>query len=453
MSLRYTHNASKFNCSIVFASWSIHHSRKSLTPLEELHLLQRGTKFSIDWEPPFDRGMMWSPVEVVGTLFQNPLLLTIFLYIVEQSQMRLPLALTDQVSVYERFIDLWITRELGRLERDSSGGSRTERETIRKAWQLTAWEIYKRRFSGESIDKSQLQDLVVAAGFPHTLIQAPVYWDFLDIRPHTGQVLGMFHEQFMEHLLASEIVSSSRDARYPFPEFLQYEMRYEINKIVRALWKHEKNADIARILDNLWAVYEKFLNDGQAPGTAIRNHAMYYVGRLPDPKAKQKLVIANSVEKDVFVKLAIAFGLIKLEDYQVENDLFERLTTCDDWDAANRGYHLVYFGDWILKGEVPPYQDDGTRAWARTLKALLRHIQNTERRHVALRRIELLTIRRFLEVRASRGPMNEQHLQVVIKSVKGMKDNPPGFLDKVVRELRKLETAFGSVGEGAQSKL
>ena len=85
MSLRYTHSASKFNCSIVFASRSIHHSRKSLAPLEELHLLQRGTKFSIDWEPPFDRGMMWSPVEVVGTLspqlmhFPNELnLLTVF---------------------------------------------------------------------------------------------------------------------------------------------------------------------------------------------------------------------------------------------------------------------------------------------------------------------------------------------------------------------------------------
>ena len=384
-------------------------------------------------------------------IFQNPLLLTMFLYVVEQSGMTLPLDLTDQVSVYDRFIDLWITRELGRLGRNSSEGSRIERETIRKAWQLTAWEIYKRRFTGESMDKSHLQDVVVAAGFPRALLQIPVYWDFLDIRPHTGRVLGMFHEQFLEHLLASEIVSSSKDGRHPFPEFLQHEIRYEINKIVRALWKHENRATITAILENLWAVYEKTLLSNNEPvGIAIRNHAMYYIGRLPDPEAKQKLVFADSVEKDPFVKLAIAFGLIKLEDYQVENELFEKLTSSDEWDAVNRGYHLVYFGDWILKDELPPYLDDGARMWTRTLQALLRHIQSTEKRHVALRRIELLTIRRFMEVRTSRGPMNKQDLRVISESVAGMKGGPHGFLEKVVQELRKLETVFETVGEAPE---
>ena len=382
-------------------------------------------------------------IEEMEEIFENPLLLTMFLWIVEESEMTLPLDVKDQVSVYNRFIDLWIKRELARARRNGLKITENYAEIIKRAWQLTAWIIYKRRFTGEAINKIQLEEslLSVDRRFKEVL-SIPGYWDFLDIRLHTEEIRGMFHEQFMEHILAKEIISCCKEERDPFPDFLKYEIRYEINKIIRALWTHEAREGIEKMLKNLWQVYEGLLTKNDASSIAIRNHAMYYIGRIPDPKAKEKLKAANTMERETFVKLSIAFGLMKLEDYGMEDELFEKLKNDEKWDEANRGYHLVYYGDWILKDEEPPYRDNGTKTWGRTLKALLRHIQSQERRHVALRRIELFTIRRFIEVRGSCNPMTKDQLEAIKESIERMGDKPQGFVKKVKDEFCELKNVF-----------
>lgn len=386
--------------------------------------------------------------EEMKEIFENPLLLTMFLWIVEESKMTLPLDVKDQVSVYDRFIDLWIKRELARAGRNGLKITENYAEMIKRAWQLTAWKTYKGRFTftGEAINKVQLSEWLVSfnRGFEEVL-NIPAYWDFLDIRPHTEEIRGMFHEQFMEHLLAKEIISCCKEERDPFPDFLKYEIRYEINKIIRALWTHEAREGIEKMLKNLWQVYEDLLTNNDASSIAIRNHTMYYIGRMPDPKAKERLKVANTMERETFVKLSIAFGLMKLENYGMEGELFEKLKNNEEWDEANRGYHLVYYGDRILKDEEPPYLDDGTKTWGRTLKNLIRHIQSKERGHIALRRIELFTIRRFIEVRGSCNPMTKEHLRVIKESIERMEDKPEGFLKKVEDEFYELENVFKKV--------
>ena len=384
--------------------------------------------------------------EEMKEVFENPLLLTMFLWIVEELEMKLPLDVKDQVSVYDTSIDLWIKRELARAGKNGLKITENYAEMIKKAWQLTAWEIYKRRFRGETINGPQLKEWLVSFDRRfEEMLSIPAYWDFLDIGPYTDEIRGMFHEQFMEHLLAKEIISCCKEKKYPFPEFLEYEIRYEINKIVRTVWGREKEEDIKKMLGNLWEVYEKRVRIQNTLSVATRNHAMYYIGRLPNPEAKEKLRIANTMEREIFVKLSIAFGLMKLEDYEIENELFEKLTANETWDKANRGYHLVYYGDWILKDERPPYLDDGTKTWGRTLKVLLRHIQSQERRHVALRRIELFTIQRFIEVRESCNPMTTKHLRAIKKSIERMEDKPQGFLKKVGDEFHQLENTFDKI--------
>jgi len=381
--------------------------------------------------------------EKMKEIFENPLLLTMFLWIVEEAEMTLPLEVKDQVSVYDRFIDLWIKRELVKKGLDIT---ENYAETIKRAWQLTAWGIYQRRFSGEAINETQLREWLVTLNpkFKDVLATA-VYWDFLDITPHTDEVRGMFHEQFMEHLLAKEILSCCIEGRYPFHEFLEYEIRYDINKILRNLWTYEKKEDLKKILENLWEVYEKYLPGKDVLSIKIRNHVMYYIGRLPTAEAKEKLRLADTIEREKFVKLSIAFGLIKLEDYNVENELYENLKNNEDWDKTNRGYHLVYYEDWTLKDEEPPYLDAGTKSWGKTLKGLLYHIRSQEKRHISLRRIELFTIRRFIETRESTDPMTKEDLGIIKKSLEFMNDKPQGFLKKVNDEFIKLEKIFDKI--------
>ncbi len=385
----------------------------------------------------------YQETEKMREIFENPLLLTMFLWIVEESDMKLPLDVNDQVSVYDRFIDLWIKSELVKKGLDITKNCI---ESIKKAWQLTAWGIYTRRFSGEAINETQLREWLVPFN-PHfeEVLGTTAYWDFLSIIPHTDEVRGMFHEQFMEHLLAEEVLSCCIEKRYPFPEFLEYEIRYDINKIIRTLWMHRKKEDIKKILENLWEVYQSYLLNKDAPGIKIRNHVMYYIGRLPTAEAKEKLRLADTMEREIFVKLSIAFGLIKLEEYGTENELYEYLKHNEEWDKTNRGYHLVYYEDWKSRNEEPPYLDDGTKSWGRTLKTLLQHIQSQEGRHIALRRIELFTIRRFIENRECTEPMTKEDLGIIKKSLGYMKDKPQGFLKKVNNEFIELEKIFNKI--------
>jgi len=376
--------------------------------------------------------------EEMKEIFENPLLLTMLLWIVEESNMELPLEISDQVTVYDKFIELWIKREILRSDLELNENNI---EMFQKAWQLTAWGIYQRRFTGEVINKVQLSEWLESLNndFEKVLV-IHAYWDFLDIRPFTEEIRGMFHEQFFEHLLAKEIISCCKEKIYPFPDFLKSEIRYEINKIIKTLLKKEKAGDVRRILDNLWQIYQGSLGDDSASGIAIRNHVMYYIGRLPISQAKDKLTTADIMEQDIFVKLSIAFGLIKLEDYKKENELFEYLKKNDDWDKANRGYHLVYYRDWMLKNEMPPYIDDGTKTWGRTLKALIKHIK--DKRHVALRRVELYTIKRFIDTREDCSPMTRDHLAEIRTIITNMNDEPIGFLKKVDDEFHELEDIF-----------
>lgn len=378
--------------------------------------------------------------EEMKEIFENPLLLTMLLWIVEESEMELPLELSDQVTVYDKFIDLLIKREFAKNQWELT----TENiELFKKAWQLTAWGIYKQRFTNEVINKVQLREWLESFNSEfNKILDLHAYWDFLDIRPVNEEIKGMFHEQFFEHLIAKEIISCFKEKREPFPDFLRYEIRYEINKILKTLLKKERKDDIIRILDNLWQIYLKSLSDNSASGIAIRNHVMYYIGRLPISEVKEKLKSADEMETIIFVKLSIAFGLIRLEDYDKENELFEFLNNNDDWDKANRGYHLVYFSDWILKDEVPPYIDDGTKKWGGAFKALIRHIKDNEKRHTPLRRIELNTIKRFIETRGDCGPITKDNIDEIKTIISNMNDEHEGFLNKVEDEFHELEDTF-----------
>jgi hypothetical protein len=335
-------------------------------------------------------------------------------------------------------IDRWIKRELFRLGWTESIGSTVD--LIKDAWQVTSWEIYKLRFLGDPINKNRLIELLLEINSKfERILTLSAFWDFLDIIPNTNEVKGMFHEQFMEYLLAKGIISSTIENIYPFPDFLTHEIRPEINKIIRISWNFNKNEEIGRSLGNLWDVYQLHLGKTDVRSIAIRNHAIYYIGRLPDEKARDKLETANEVEKEIFVKLSIAFGLIKMGDYEMESRLYDNLKNYELWDKENRGYHLVYYGDWILKDDTPPYIDDGIKPWNRTFSSLLDHIESNEKQHIALRRIELLTIRRFIEVRIPLPPPAKHELKSIKKSVENMDDSPEGFKKAVESELIELE--------------
>ena len=130
-----------------------------------------------------------------------------------------------------------------------------------------------------------------------------------------------------------------------------------------------------------------------------RNQIIYLAARIDSSEPTRRFV--RSIwysDEPAFVRYAAAFSAAILDDTAVEEEYFKLLEQGDTTDRLNRGYHLSYYGDTepVTETEATA-DDDGSSDAARTLATLFRRLTRTEPRHRRLRRIELLTIRRFLE--------------------------------------------------------
>lgn len=377
----------------------------------------------------------------------NPLLLTLFLWIVEESGMSLPLEVVDKLTLYDKCIGIWAKRDLARLTGNVVQEDSEEVSILRRAWEIGSWEIYRCRFGEQK--KLKLDELIGRiSNVSDDLKQVcgrEAFTGVFDIRPHSETVTGMLHEELLEHLVASVIVDGIKENRYPFPECLEYIIRPEINRNIRYIWRTYGLENKKIILNNLWGIYIAALDTNTAQAVMRRNLVAYYIGRMDTEEAKSKMIEMDNIEKDPLVKLSIGFGLIKQGDFVKEAELLGTLRRDPSWDLANRGYHLVYYRDWDIRERKSPFYDPENIPWNKTLNALLRHIQNPKLRHVALRRVELYTIRRFVETRNHKEPISSDImdlLQVAIESPVDIQDVPDKYHELVKHELDELRAAW-----------
>jgi hypothetical protein len=381
----------------------------------------------------------------------NPLLLTLFLWVVQESEMSLPLDVRGKRTLFDKCLQMWAKRELARLGMNGTPDGRLTAKSVLQGWELGAWEIYRSRFRsiGVLTMPEMLRKIANTRPELETICEREMFLGLFEIRPYSDQVTGMLHEQLLEHLTARAIVRGMQENIYPFPGSLAHAIRYEINRIVRSIWGEAPSSELQNTLQHLWDAYTNALGGDSATSTMQRNQSTYYIGRLGLPDAVDYLRKADKIENNLFVKLSIGFGLIKLCQFDVEEELYTKLVENGKWDIGNRGYHLVYYGDWQPE-ESPPYKDPGSVSWDNTMSALLRHIESPAARHVAIRRVELLTIRRFIETRGNPGPLDEETLHRIERAIRGFKGNsecgiPEEFYKQVEVEYGELRKAWERV--------
>ena len=382
------------------------------------------------------------------TITSNPLLLTLFLWVVEMAGMTLPLDIKNQTNLFDRCIDLWIKRDIARLGKNGTEEGRNLKDHIKKGWKFASWEIYKSRYSPEKSPLlSHLQDrLTIIDQDLKKVCSNEAFLGILEINTFTNRVKGMIHEPFLEHLVAYSISEGMKNSMYPYPESLDYVIRPEINRIIRAIWNEQDESFLTDTAQNLWNIYLYNLASDDTKKIFRRNQAAYYIGRLDNDISLEKLREAKDLEKNTSVILSISFGLIKKGDFQEEESLYEKLKTESEWDIANRGYHMVYYRD--LKAGEPPYRDPGNIEWNNTLNALLRHLESHEKRHLTLRRVELFTIRRFVETRKNKGPVTDEIMKRIDNAMNEWNDLSSNewvtYFKKVKQELQALKKSWNS---------
>jgi len=387
------------------------------------------------------------------SIFRNPLLLNMFLWVVKDSRMQLPLGVDDATSLFTEFVSRWAIRELLRYETYDLPEVEADARILIHSWHISAWHIYRARLRSERIFLEKIENSV-RSQIPGSsrLLPKPAFSNIFDIQRFTGNVLGMMHEQFVEYFVASLFVEGCIEAREPYPEYLQYGIRYQINAFIKGIWKGLGEDGLLRILGNLWRAFQDSLESDSSESINTATNAVYYVSRIPLPEMViQKLRLAHQLAEtrkvDLYIRNGILWGLVRLGDWQSEERLYTSFISGEEANRLNRGLHLSYFGDC---SEPSPYYDDGTHDWTLTLNGLLSHIEGNKPRFLYTRRIDIYIIRSLVESRRDRGPLTIEHLRRIEKSVEKLENMKnvvsESFICRVNEELVLLKAAWQEFG-------
>lgn len=279
--------------------------------------------------------------------------------------------------------------EAGRRGMDPNNG-----EQLQRIWRKIAWQLLQSRRESRMLHLNRMRETTgLEAGTSLDTAALSVLEFFGDI------VDGFFHEVFFDYWLAEHVahklMDSDSDAR-EIASILSLHRSYVTNKLLRQCISSRGQA--TQVATKLRQAYLEAAELGPR-GVFARNQIVYLVARVDVTEATRSFVrsVWHSQEAE-FVRYSAAFSSVILGDTTVEHEYYQKLEADPIADRQNRGYHLLYYGD-VEPDTVPEVvpSDDGSSEAKRTLVALFQRLTRTEPRHRSLRRVELFTIRRFLE--------------------------------------------------------
>ncbi len=372
-------------------------------------------------------------------VLDSPLLITMFLCYIRRS--RGPISTISGVDLFKTWIEDLAIREQGK-----SIHKQIDTHKIIAIWECAAWEIYSHKLIGAST-ALRIDDLIksLEIKFPEckALITSEWFGSLFDC--NNDCIIGTFHEQFMEFLVAQVLIKACINRDEPYPDFLKFVIRPEINRYFRGIWLESNENDKDYIFSALNEQYKDNLGVDSQDAISSRVHAIYYIARLESSNRDECIDKAFALETHISVKLSLYFGAIKLGRLDREEEFYNLLVNDSKYNTANRGYHLAYYSDAIVSGELP-FEDDASSSWTGTLKAFERHFFSEELGHYYLRRIDLVTMRQLIEVRNCALPLTEELLNKFESQIENSKyAKQPQHLDfnnKLKEEYLRLKEIF-----------
>ncbi|WP_373484484.1 DUF4062 domain-containing protein [Acetobacterium sp.] len=425
--LNYSNFADKFNSRIKVETWN---EDKAKDYIKNFCLARKkDTAY-------YDRinSLLESNQELYGIL-NNPLLITMLLWIIEQRRMYIPEMIRSSIDLFSECITELAKRELNR-----PGTENLSKDNIVLIWSYAAWIFYKNKMFKtktkmsdllEELHNHVLKDL--GNGYNECLFE--ILFD-----TNGDIIFGTFHEQFLEFLVANLLLVSCLENKYPYPEYLKYVMRPEINRYFRAIWIESMSEKKAKVIENLQQQFYCCLGDNKNENVSMRVNAIYHISRFKFDNQNEIINRAFSIEKHISVRLSLFFGAIKMGRLDDEKEFFNLLTTSEEYNMSNRGYHLTYYSDMII-GDSLPFIDDEKVGWIGTLRAFQRHFESNKIEHYYLRRIDLVTMLHLIKSRNSMEPLTQDLLDHFSK----LTYNPP-FSDNIEFQTG-IEEAFENVKE------
>lgn len=369
-------------------------------------------------------------------LIDSPLLITMFLWFLEKDHEGKSVDEISKVELFKCLMNELATREHSKNTSLSSA-------LILSIWEYVAWQLYLHRKNNDKLIREDLIEMIskVFSGInvEHVISTFDALFEW-----KSDYLCGTFHEQFMEYLVAKLLVRACINEEEPYPIFLKYVLRPEINRYFRGVCKEESKKTREIIYDSILKQYMENVGKTDSEAVAIRVHAVYHMSRLASDKRIESINRAFQAEKHISVILSLYFGAIKLGMLDKEEEFYELLKT-QEYSEANRGYHLTYYADMIESGELP-YIDDNFSEWQGTLRAIERHFENDDLSHFFLRRIDLFTIKELIVSRKKTFPLTQEIIDKIDRLISTSRySSVPGyteFYEKIQKEYEELVKVF-----------
>ena len=208
-----------------------------------------------------------------------------------------------------------------------------------------------------------------------------------------NEVVTFVHEMFKEYLIAKDFVDRILDER-EYGHMLDRTFNKEINAFITDLFEEEGADDIC---DLLMDKYEEIEETDYVKVLSLFNH----LHRLNRFKRVAKFVRDISEETDdVAMRILCLHSLLACGDEKDEEKYYEEFIKDERFALLNCGMALRYYNDDRTDIEIP-YYDDGELSWRKCFVSYKAHLlnENKLKHYYRIRRINILSAKKFIEVR------------------------------------------------------
>lgn len=371
-------------------------------------------------------------------IYTNPLLLTILLWLLQESEICLPLKIHDQAFLLKKCLMYLVSRELARDSIDTQ-----KADLVLNDWAYVAWKIYSNRNNSNEICLSNICDMAVDDGYSIGNLYKPEL--VFDINQVTKVIKGTYHEQFLEYLTALAIIEGCLRNKYPYPGFLYIIIRPEINAMIDMEYCSRNRDDKEVIYKKFFDQYVEGIANDNIHNALKRIQALYHVSKLDAVNSSNYLFMALKSETSIVIRPSLMFNAVKKGDLNIEEKFISELKASSELSEHNRGFHLAYYGDRIYN-EMPYLDDNIDIKWTNTYGALLRHFERTENQYYYIRRIDLYMIYDFMSTRNSVDPVKKEDLERIKTIIEHPGINRE-FDVKVKKEFEEVMDLFMKLNE------
>lgn len=208
-----------------------------------------------------------------------------------------------------------------------------------------------------------------------------------------NEVVTFVHEMFKEYLIAKDFVDRILDEK-EYGHMLDRTFNKEINAFITDLFEEEGADDIC---DLLMDKYEEIEETDYVKVLSLFNH----LHRLNRFKRVAKFVRDISEETDdVAMRILCLHSLLACGDEKDEEKYYEEFIKDERFALLNCGMALRYYNDDRTDIEIP-YYDDGELSWRKCFVSYKAHLlnENKLKHYYRIRRINILSAKKFIEVR------------------------------------------------------